>query len=149
MKFTQGMVWSVVMPDNTKMVVIPATAEFEEKTTGMSFILRPSKIAGVGVFCTHGIKAGTKLQLFPKGNHTKFVSNKEANAPKMKLFCEHFGVEVEGGFYIPADFTQISIGWYLNHSLDPNAKHDDDWDYFAIRDIEGGEELTIDYNKLN
>ena len=40
------------------------------------------------------------------------------------------------------------VGWYLNHSFTPNA-YQEQYQYFAARDIEAGEEITINYRTLN
>ena len=47
----------------------------------------------------------------------------------------------------PNDFSHMSIGWYLNHSSNPNAEHKN-YVYYSIRDIKAGEEILIDYNTL-
>ena len=47
----------------------------------------------------------------------------------------------------PKDFGCMEIGWYLNHSKTPNAYHRN-YEYYALRDIKTGEEITVDYNTL-
>jgi SET domain-containing protein len=42
-------------------------------------------------------------------------------------------------------FNVITPSWYLNHSDNPSAYSDDQYSFFALRDIEKGEELTLDY----
>jgi SET domain-containing protein len=42
----------------------------------------------------------------------------------------------------------MSIGWYLNHSDQPNAAHRR-YVYFALKAIRKGEEVTMDYRTLN
>jgi SET domain-containing protein len=41
----------------------------------------------------------------------------------------------------------MEVGWFLNHSDKPNAYHEN-YEYYALRDIKEGEEITIDYNSL-
>ena len=41
----------------------------------------------------------------------------------------------------------MSVIRYLNHSKTPNAYHKN-YNYYALRDIKAGEEITIDYNTL-
>jgi hypothetical protein len=48
----------------------------------------------------------------------------------------------------PKDFGQMQIGWYLNHSKSPNTYRDDDYKWYASREIKVGDEITIDYNSL-
>ena len=51
---------------------------------------------------------------------------------------------------MPLDFLRISTGWYMNHAADPNLGSDDgDVTYHALRDIAAGEELTIDYRRMD
>lgn len=42
----------------------------------------------------------------------------------------------------------MSVGWFLNHSDEPNAENDEHYEYFAIKDIPKGAEILIDYDKL-
>lgn len=117
-------------------------------TDEFSFVLKPSKF-GVGVFTTHDIKKGTSLRLFGDersggqiGSQERFFSTKDV--PKQfKDYCIDYGDKL----LCPADFGSMPVGWYLNHSKIPNAFHKD-LDYYALRDIKAGEEITIDYNSL-
>jgi SET domain-containing protein len=110
-------------------------------TTQYSFVLRPSNIAGVGVFSTHKILSGTYLRLFAPDEKLQML-NKSHDFIE---FLEWFGVEVQDRFSCPEDFGRMSVGWYLNHSSEPNAFYKDDYYYYALRDIAEGEEITIDY----
>jgi SET domain-containing protein len=120
-------------------------------TTETSFVLKPSDIAGIGVFAIHGIKSGTPLRLFVE-ERTRFIPRDETRRDSiLKTFCEMYGVEIEGqgdGYWTAPDFSQQSVGWYLNHSLSPNAHHDTKWQYFASGDIQAGQEITVDYGKI-
>ena len=124
--------------------------KYLSKTDQFSFILKPSKIEGVGVYATHPIKKGTKLRVFPEGK-SKLVSNKSKwfKSPLKQLFLERYPVEVEGGMYCPPDFGRMAIGWYLNHSKKPNAVHDEKYNYYAKRNIEKDEEILINYENLS
>jgi|ERR1041384_965829 len=109
--------------------------------TEFSFILAPSSIHGVGVFATEPIPRGTRLRLFAEGDERYLESVPDGfdryvvqtDAPK--IMC-------------PADFGRMSIGWYLNHSDDPNTRILDGYEYVADKNIQAGEEITIDYGKL-
>jgi SET domain-containing protein len=37
------------------------------------------------------------------------------------------------------------VGWYINHSTDPNVKQNKSGSYTTLRKIKKGEELTADY----
>src|ERR1035438_3349940 len=41
-------------------------SRFTTRTTELSFVLRPSRIQGVGVFTTHAIASGTHLAMFSR-----------------------------------------------------------------------------------
>jgi SET domain-containing protein len=113
--------------------------KFEEKTTEYSFMLKPSQIEGVGVFAVHGIAKGTALYIFrDEGPRMRTVP------ADFKKYC----VNLKNGLLAPLDFGQMAVGWYLNHSFTPNA-YQEQYQYFAARDIEAGEEITINYRTLN
>ena len=48
---------------------------------------------------------------------------------------------------VARSFGHMHVGWYLNHSDEPNAHHAR-FRYFASRDIDADEEITIDYRDL-
>ena len=114
-----------------------------DTTDELSFVLKPSKLSGVGVFCTHGIAKGTRLALFPNLK-PRYVSNARLERdPRLRAFCQVYGVDVGGGSVVARSFSHMHVGWYLNHSDEPNAHHER-FRYFASRDIDANEEITID-----
>ncbi|OGD24006.1 hypothetical protein A2Z10_02065 [Candidatus Azambacteria bacterium RBG_16_47_10] len=118
----------------------------ESKTTEFSFILKASD-HGVGVFVVHGIKAETFLRVFGDENNPSDVSivRKKEDVPEFfRQYCVDRG-DVMG---CPKDFGCMEVGWFINHSKIPSA-HVRDREYYALRDILAGEEITIDYNSLN
>lgn len=112
-------------------------------TDEFSFILRPSQVSGVGVFALHAIAKDTWLEVFPRGYRArKFRSNELPAA--LRTYCTAKGRDI---YAAPQQFNRMYIGWYMNHSADPNVTWDDDLDGFvASRYIECNEELLIDYN---
>lgn len=46
----------------------------------------------------------------------------------------------------PKNFNQLTIAWYLNNSTDPNVGCDSNYNFFALRNIKKGEEITADYS---
>ena len=117
----------------------------EDKTTEFSFVLKPAE-HGIGVFAAHEIKAGTYLRLFGAETVETDVSitRKKEDVPK---FFQQYCVDRGETLRCPRDFACMEVGWYLNHSKTPNAYHRN-YDYYALRDIKEGEEITIDYNSL-
>lgn len=119
---------------------------FKYKTTEFSFVLKKSK-HGIGVFAVHDIKRNTHLRLFGDKETITLRSliRKRSEVPKVfQDYCIDYGNRL----ICPLDFGQMHIGWYLNHSKSPNAYPDNDYKWYALRDIKAGEEITIDYNKL-
>ena len=109
-------------------------------TNEFSFLLKPSPISGIGVFAAHDITKGEYLRLFVSGSKARSAS---AVPEAFKQYCVGQGDLLYG----PFDFARIDVGWYVNHSFEPNAKHVD-FEYFACQDIKAGEEITVDYNTL-
>lgn len=116
-----------------------------KQTDEFSFRLKASTIHGVGVFANHDIDAGTRLDLFEDG--TRFLPASPSGAAKRLLDVLSVSGENGIGYYCPPSFKTAAVGWYLNHSDHPNAGHVD-WEYFALRHIADGEEITIDYRTL-
>ena len=111
-----------------------------------TFILKPSSIEGIGVFALSHIPKGTLLDLFDDTDY-RLISRPESESfPKSVL--ETYCVEDGDGYHCPADFHRMSVGWYLNHSEQPNAGGKRE-NYYALRDIRKGEEITIDYATLS
>lgn len=101
-------------------------------------ILKPSNIQGVGVFTTRKIRVGENP--FIGIPDDSFLHKKVSNP--QKRYCIY---EDRKGWWGPKDFTRMAIWWYLNHSKNPNIDTDT---WKAIKPINGGKELTINYNKL-
>ncbi|HVK11663.1 MAG TPA: SET domain-containing protein [Gemmataceae bacterium] len=117
------------------------------------FRLKPSTIrdAGVGVFATAAIPKGTYLrELFDPGETIRRLTKAEFEALQSPAAVrEPFAVWCEeDACHLPTDPNRMSIGWYMNHSDRPNLAHDEQYDYFTLRDIAAGEELFIDYEAL-
>lgn len=129
-------------PANLTFVQIPLSDESRE-TDELSFVLRPSGIAGVGVFITHPVKKGTYLALFLDDTIRRVSHEEMEKNPQLKGYCVFYGVERKDYYCVPHTFSKMEIGWYLNHSPTPNAERNDGWR--AARDIAAGEEITIDY----
>jgi len=87
-------------------------------------MLKPSPLHGIGVFAVTAIKKG-----------------------EQKIFSSH---EAETHYYIPEyGFKVFDLAVYLNHSEQPNLISINDGEFFeAVRDIEAGEELLIDYGTI-
>ncbi len=130
-------------PDNMTFVEIPLS-QTPRETDELSFVLRPSGIAGVGVFVTHPVAKGAYLAMFYDDTVRRIRYEEMELNPQLKAFCLTYGIERREYVCVPHNFAQMEIGWFLNHSSNPNATHDGKW--IALRDIAAGEEITIDYS---
>ena len=110
-------------------------------------VLKPSPIAGVGVFTTRRIAEGEHLRLWQEEDW-RFVTLAEAEAdPALRELRDTYCVSDANGYWCPLDFHRMSIGWYMNHSGQPNVRtsRELNFEYYATRDIEAGEEIVCDY----
>ena len=133
---------------NITFIKIPEQPVSKCYTDEFSFILKPSPIAGVGVFVTHKIKKGTRLRVFSGEPTRKMRMSEVKKNPILAKFVEFFAVVSDGWVYLPANFSAMPVGWYMNHSDNPNTHHDEGYKYYASRDIEEGEEILINYHEL-
>ncbi len=106
---------------------------------------------GVGVFAIQSIKKGTNI--FP-GDIARMVpvdGKQIRKLPKaIKKLYEEFCVikkRKNGKIYLcPKSFNLLTVAWYINDSDTPNVRCDKNYDFFALRNIRAGEELTADYS---
>ncbi len=116
--------------------------------------LRPSKIHGIGVFAIRKIEKG--IYIFSGDDNPMIWINKEdlGSMPSeiWKLY-EDFAVTKNNGtlYGCPKNFNMLTVGWYLNHSEEPNVGCDieNDYTFYALRDIACDEELTVDYRAFS
>lgn len=52
-------------------------------------------------------------------------------------------------YQCPQSFNRLTPSWFLNTAKTPNAADDKDLKFYAIRDIQAGDELTVDYTTYN
>jgi hypothetical protein len=111
-----------------------------------------SRIDGIGVFAIFDIPIGTPLFEFDNTEMVWVNANEIMNLPeKLKKMYDDFCVVKENQtlYGCPANFNQLTMAWYMNHSKQPNVQADDEYNFFALRSINEGEELTIDYSKFS
>jgi len=108
--------------------------------------LKPSSIHGVGVFAITEIPKGTYV--FPDDDEAiVWVDKKDVEhlPPAIKEFYEDFAIIKGDKYGSPRHFDALTTSWYLNHSTRPNIAADKQYKFYALRDIQAGEELTADY----
>lgn len=106
-----------------------------------SFMLRPCAY-GVGVFAVHAIAKGAHLRLC--SDDREEISRKVPRDSVAEPFLKYCLDQGDGTVIRPDDFGRMHLVWFLNHAETPNAAHRN-YVYYALRDIEAGEEILIDY----
>ena|SRR5258708_4221795 len=111
------------------------------------FFIAPSPVQGVGVFSWFELEEGQPV--FPNDavDDCVLIAEMPAGEP-LRTMVNRYGVETREGIWIPSDFNQMGVWWFINHADDPNIEYAGN-DILAARDIEAGEELTIDYRTLD
>ena len=106
--------------------------------------IRPSKIEGVGLFADEPIKSGTKVWGFePKLDLLLSKEEVETLSPaaQEQFYRYAYLDKVRGKYLLCGD-----DGRFFNHSDTPNCYETMENDStYSLRDIEVGEELTINY----
>ncbi|MEQ1588450.1 MAG: SET domain-containing protein-lysine N-methyltransferase [Cyclobacteriaceae bacterium] len=117
-------------------------------------ILKPSLIAGIGVFAIKDIAGGCR-EMFSaphKDDQWIKVGKKEVELLPLhtKHLIENYCLYDEDHYFVPDHgFKKVDVSLFLNHSNDPNIISIQEGDYFeAIRDIKAGEELFINYGEI-
>lgn len=100
----------------------------------------------VGLFAARDLKKGTVVakdeQFKTQFYRWDEVELDKITKKKMQDFCQM----EEGGFYAPADLNCLSMGWFMNHSCDPNVGVNEKGDFVTMKNVRQGEELAWDYS---
>jgi SET domain-containing protein len=115
-------------------------------------MLRTSPVHGIGVFAIQDIPEGCR-EVFSKGigEWIKLpIKEVELLPAHSKELIETYCLFDEDHYYVPDyGFKVMDLVIYLNHSHTPNIKSVNEGEEFeAIRDIEAGEELLINYEHI-
>lgn len=117
--------------------------------------LRPSRIhkGGVGVFAICNIKKGTRIFPDDTARMIRVAKRSLKNLPnQLRKLYDDFPAIINGGklYLCPKSFNLLTVAWYINESkTNPNVICDASYDFFALRDIRAGEELSVDYDTYN
>lgn len=117
--------------------------------------IRPSPVAGIGVFAIRPIPKGCRgIFTPPKGGADGFVAVPRADIDALPDHARHL-VETyclydDEHYHLPEDgFKKLDLVHFLNHSATPNVRSVDDGAWFeALVDIAVGEELFVDYGTI-
>ncbi|HXK35569.1 MAG TPA: SET domain-containing protein-lysine N-methyltransferase [Candidatus Paceibacterota bacterium] len=101
---------------------------------------RNSLVHGEGVFAKEKIKEGEPINVFGG------IAVPTSEILEYRKFNGHAGVQVSGDFFIvPSDREELGQKGIFNHSCEPNVGFNSSVTMVAIRDIEPGEELVMNY----
>lgn len=105
-----------------------------------------SKIHGVGIVAIRPIRKGTYI-FFPDDDKLRWVNAAEVRRlPKeIRKLYEDFCIKKGKKYGCPVNFNKLTPAWFLNHSASPNVAIDDDYRFYALKNIAKGDELTTDY----
>lgn len=155
---TRKVYLSVMAPDTSPPVMLMADSPFEKEPMtvpmphdGLYTRLQRSDIAGIGVFAIIPIAKDTDI--FPRGDDDPgmILENEHIEAVKLwnaalgKMYTDFCVKEADGTWWCSSNFSAMGMAYYLNHSDSPNCYCTEDLAFVALRDIEPGEELTVDY----
>ncbi|HNR07043.1 MAG TPA: SET domain-containing protein [Saprospiraceae bacterium] len=115
-------------------------------------MIRPSPVHGIGVFAVRPIPKGCR-SMFSKepGEWVRLSFEEVAALPEASRYMiETYCLFDEQDYFVPAGgFKTMDIALYLNHSDEPNIQSiDEGAEFEALRDIQPGEELFIDYGTI-
>ena len=104
-------------------------------------VLRESTKGGKGLFAKESILQGEIIAI--KNGH--FVDAQEATILNREL--GDFSLQISDDFFIcPKTKEEVEVtSIFINHSCDPNIGMDGQISYVAMRNIQKGEELCLDY----
>ncbi|MDQ2863481.1 MAG: SET domain-containing protein [Bacteroidota bacterium] len=117
-------------------------------------MLRPSPVAGIGIFAIRPIPKGCRDMFSKPGPADDWISisKEEVNTfpNHARLMIENYCLFDADQYYVPRKgFKELDVSLFLNHSDEPNIVSIDDGNYFeAWRDIAEGEELFVDYGTI-
>jgi SET domain-containing protein len=125
-----------------------------ELTNNTHVILRPSPLAGIGVFAIQDIPKGTR-NMFSQANPTdRWIKVSRDEVQTLPAHVQHlignFCLYDTDHYFVPDHgFKNLDVSLFLNHGDNPNIISINDGDYFeTTRDILANEELLIDYGTI-
>ena len=117
--------------------------------------LRPSGVAGVGVFAIRDIPKGCRTIFSPPPTGDDgYVAIPRAEIETLpvhsRYLVETYCLFDEESYYVPKEgFKKMDLVSFLNHSDTPNVRSIDDGAWFeAMVDISAEEELFVDYGTI-
>jgi len=115
-------------------------------------MLKPSLIEGIGVFAIRDIPKGCRT-IFSAGVGewiTISIDEVEKLPAHSRNLVETYCLYDDENYFVPDyGFKLMDLVLYLNHSSNFNIASVNDGEYFeALRDIQAGEELLVNYSSI-
>jgi hypothetical protein len=142
---------STIFPDLERLgralVTSYANTRRESAHSGVYVRLKPSKLhaSGVGVFAIKTIPRNTKVFA---GENEEILWVPKSSLPKggpIRRMYDDFAIVRDGWYGCPPSFNRLTPAWYMNDSKTPITRCDENYDFYTLREIRVGEELTVDY----
>ncbi|MEJ7645764.1 MAG: SET domain-containing protein-lysine N-methyltransferase [Chryseolinea sp.] len=114
-------------------------------------ILRPSPIAGIGVFALRDIPKGTRSMFSAPHREDRWISVPKEEvkmlSESIQFLIGNYCLFDDENYFVPDHgFKKVDLCLFLNHGDDPNVISINDGEYFeAIKEIAEGEELLLYY----
>jgi SET domain-containing protein len=115
-------------------------------------MLKPSPVHGIGVFAIARIEKGER-EIFSR-NAQEWLPISIAEMQKLpahvQQLIENYCLYDEAHYFIPEEgFKMLDLVVFLNHSDQPNIRSiNEGLQFEALRNIDEGEELFIDYGTI-
>ena len=101
--------------------------------------------SGIGVFAIRHVPKNTKVFA---GENDEILWRDTGSLRKkreLRRLYDDFAI-IKGKVYgCPTSFNRLTPAWYMNESKKPNVRCDETYDFYSLRDLDAGEELTVDY----
>jgi SET domain-containing protein len=117
-------------------------------------LLKPSAVAGIGVFAIRPIPKDCRAMFSKPNKNDRWITipRTEFNEwpAHTRLLVENYCLYDAESYFVPEQgFKAIDISLFLNHADTPNVQSIEDGNYFVtLREIAEGEELFIDYGSI-
>ena len=129
--------------------------ELLQELAGNTWVMiKPSHIEGIGVFALRDIPEGCRSMFSKAMADEKWIPIPKKEIKELpdhaKDLIENYCLYDEENYFVPDyGFKKMDLVNFLNHADEPNIISINDGEFFeAIRAIEKGEELFIDYGQL-
>jgi SET domain-containing protein len=117
-------------------------------------MIKPSPIEGIGVFALQIIPKGCRSMFSKSNEQEQWIPISKTEVEQLpahaKALIENYCLYDDEHYFVPDyGFKKMDLVNFLNHSDIPNIISINDGEYFeALRDIQKGEELVIDYGEI-